>query len=135
MSRQPARQPESRTADEVAALWEQMAAGQPLFLVIRSGRRDIPVSVSMKDGGHCIVVVGHNENEPFADFSLLARLLVEGRRITKAGYMQWSGDMAREGAIWQATKRMESSASRYGYSSAEAEFAAKFKGKLWGGRK
>jgi hypothetical protein len=112
-----------RPADDVAALWQELGY-RPLFFAIRSGRRDIPVSLALVDGAHSINVVGH---DPFQDFELLARLLIEGRRLSRDGFMRWTGDLARENALWRATKRKERTCRKYGFASPEAEFAAKIR--------
>lgn len=122
MSRQPKRAATDRTADEIAELWQSMADGQTLYVVIRSGRRDIPVRVSIGEAGHGIVVIGYNKNDPFKDFALLARLLIEGRRITKAGYMGWADGLARDAAVWNSVKRMERTCRSHGYVDAWDEF-------------
>lgn len=120
-----------RSADGVEALWLEMAAGRRLYLVVRSGRRDIPVSVGIgEDGRHSILAVSP---DPIHDHGLLARLLVEGRPIGREAYMRWSGDLAREGALWRATKRLGRTAGRYGFSGPEAEFGKRKKGLTWGG--
>ena len=123
------RQVAALTADDVAALWQAMAGGQRLYLAIRSGRRDLPASVGIEDGRATMLVVGA---DPIRDYELLARLLVEGRHITRDGYMRWSGDLAREGALWRATKRLGRTSGRYGFSGPEAEFQHRKKGLTWG---
>lgn len=107
-----------RSADEVAALWDELGT-RPLFFAIRSGRRDIPVSVALKDGAHVIGVAGH---DPFQDFALLARLLIEGRRLTRDGYMRWAGSVARDAAVWRAVKRQERTCATFGYRDAWDEY-------------
>ena len=121
----------SRTADEVAALWLELG-WRPLFFAIRSGRRDIPVSVALVEGAHQLRAPGH---DPFQDFELLSRLLAEGRLLSRDGFMRWSGNLSREAALWRATKRLGDTCFRFGYGSPEQEFAAKkraFRGETTG---
>jgi hypothetical protein len=123
----------SRPTDDVAELWQELGR-RPLFFAIRSGRRDIPVSVALVDGAHQLHAPGH---DPFQDFELLARLLVEGRLLSRDGFMRWSGNLSREAALWRATKRLGRTCARFGFASPEEEFAAKkraYQGETTGGQ-
>lgn len=108
----------ARSSDEAAELWGELGV-RVLYFAIRSGRRDIPVSVSLADGAHLLMVVGR---DPVADYDLLARLLVEGRRLSRDGFMRWAGDMARDAAVWSVVKRRERTAGFYGFVDALDEF-------------